>query len=680
MRYSLLLITLILLCSFVYATGIQLDEFSNGLDEENLTITINNPTTRYFLIPSYAQISNVSMSLKFFNLTHTPQYYCHQNDEETPNLCGATGISEKRASGSWLAGHLAPDMMDEDLTSWAEANGDSYYYVNWTKPSGNITNVILQISDQRYVINASYNHTLFDNCTNRTDNKVYMRFYAGTSGGERLQYDCYDETDTPQQLYSDYGVLHGKIYEVNMLWQTNYSNTSYGPSINVGNYSSWFVDGQYNLNTNLSLNITHFNAAINDNCNCGTYGCYINDSYCYIPLQFSLNSTAVINYYDLYVNYTAAIGNCTDYDKPILNFSIYDENALTLLTANVSGTIEFAGYNYTFNYYDVNKFSVCADVGSYSDSIDAYIQFKQAVQERYYIENYKINASVTRLVNMYNFDDDTGLSELNAITYNYYYAPYVGLIGKLQRFYAGENVWRTVQIDKTDDDGQLLFWIYQNTHDYKIIWEEDGAELDRTTSLKFICDTATECEDSFVVEEADDADNYLGMGYSGVFNNNTGIYTFTWTDSNSLVSSVKLLVQKPVHDGYIDICDSTLSSSSGSIVCNVSGYDGIIQVRAIRTASPDDPFYYEVLEIVSNTLAQVLSGEGLSSTGNFLSLLIAIVFVGFGAATGSALLVVIFGIFSSIIIYLLHIGTFLTYVLLTTIIGVGIIVAYILKR
>lgn len=404
-------------------------------------------------------------------------------------------------------------------------------------------------------------------------------------------------------------------------------------------------------------------------------------------------TTTAANNYTNWVNATVVkivnfiVDNCSQANTIALNFTIFNENDLTFLNSDIVGTLNYTlqgvGNTYTYDLTNEYTFRTCIYPDNFNYTLYAYFQYEETngngKLERYYIENATIN-NVTQQVYMYNFNDTTDLSELNAISYTYYYSPYIDIIGKLQRFYPGENLWRTVQIDKTDEDGQLLFWVYQNTHDYKLLWEDAGGSLDATSPLKFICDSSTECEVAFTLQDPSSADNYAGMDYSYSYNNATGIVSFSWTDSNNLVTSVNLLVQQIASNGFVDICDTTTASSSGTIICNVSDYSGNIQVRAIRTASPADPFFNTIIEKVTGKINEILNTNGLQDEGMALSFLITLAGVGFGASTGSIIVVVIVGLFSLIINFFIGLTSVITYSVLLGIIAVGAIVAYMTRK
>lgn len=380
------------------------------------------------------------------------------------------------------------------------------------------------------------------------------------------------------------------------------------------------------------------------------------------------------------------LDNCTISNNTVFNISSFNENTIDPLAIDIVGTFTYTvgdlTNNFSVEYNNITNVELCLyPINNYT--IDAYFQYETAddsgVQERYYIRNAQVR-NETNDVYLYNFDDTTGLSQLAVITYDNTYSTLEGLIGKLQRYYPGEDVWRTVQVDETDEDGQLLFYVYQNVEDYRIIWEEDGSFYDETAKLKFICALSNSCDASFVVTAPDITDRFTGYTSDITYNNNTGIVTLTWADTNSFVSSVRFLVEKQTFTGSTTICDTTLASSSGTINCDISSYDGVIIATAYRAASPSLAYLTEVIDKVAFTLGQLLEDKGLQTTGTFFMFLIMTALIGFGAATGSPFVVLIFIVLGGIVNYFLGLGNLISYGLLFTLGAVALLIAYIVRR
>jgi len=402
-----------------------------------------------------------------------------------------------------------------------------------------------------------------------------------------------------------------------------------------------------------------------------------------------LNITEIKQLYAI-TNYSLNIDNCSDSTFPyteniILNITSYEENNLTRLGINNKGIITYKQTgdsvfkNYTFEYTDRDNYLICAYPRTLNITLDAYFQYdsQNGYNERYYIQNSTLT-NTTEEVYLYNFNGTEETTEILINAYTYYYSAYVDIIGKLQRYYISEDIWRAVQIDKVDNDGQLFYYIREKDTDYRFLWEYNGELLDQTQSLRFDCTVGEDCEQTFTIEESDPLESYRGMAYYSNYDNLTGVYSFTWSDSNNLVQSIRLIVDKTASDKIIHICDTTVESSAGTINCNTSAYDGIITAKAIRAASPEDPFFSEFIEKATAKLSAILKAEGRENEGIAIGILMMIMFAGFGAI--SPALSVIGGIVGLVILFYLGLMNAITFSVVLAGVLLGAIVAFLIKK
>lgn len=437
---------------------------------------------------------------------------------------------------------------------------------------------------------------------------------------------------------------------------------------------------QINLSNINSVNISQLNSILSSNCTCTN--CSIIGYNCNIPFNFHSDSAGILSVNLTNATYSYGIDFCNNSlgipsNRSILNISFYDENSLTNISVNVSGTIQLNESNYTFSEVNVGNLYMCIYPSWGNTTISAYFQYVNAVSERYYISNLVLTNDAQK-INMYNFVSSTGLSLLKSILYNYYYTLTPGYIGKLQRYYPSLNSWITVQVDKSDNQGQLLYYVYQNNVDYRFIWELNGITQEQTDPMKFICGVGVDCEQSFTLTNPASVDRYSGMTWYPSYNNATGIYSITWFDTNNQVSSVRLVVQQMASNGEIIICDTTTSSSSGTITCDTTGYNGVILIQATRTASPAVFFFSDQIDKSIKELAEAFSNKGMTNDGVFLSFLLSLGIASLGFI--NPILSIVGLLFSFVIIYFLGIMTIFTGVILTSIICLGLIVALMVKR
>jgi len=361
-----------------------------------------------------------------------------------------------------------------------------------------------------------------------------------------------------------------------------------------------------------------------------------------------------------------------------LNFTIYDENTLDKVGVNITGVLNYSldlsnYYNYTFEYFDVSNFSICIYPSTATFNLDAFIKHKLSYNQRYYLVDVNL-ANSTQNVYMYNFQDSSGISTLTAFVKDPEYKPLKNLYVKLERYYPSEDLWRAVQIEKTDEFGKAIFYIIQNEEDYRFVFNREDTQIERSESVKFVCDSATECEQTFVVYEDDDTEKFVGM--NGNITRNGDIYTLRWNDPDNTASSVWFQVEKQAINGVINICNLTATSTSGSLNCNISGYDGYITARAYRSASPYSNWIIDFVEIAGVKITDYLN----TNDGVFFASMIQMTAIGFGAATGSGLAIIILSIFGAVVINLLQLTTIYSIAFLVGAVAVGGILIFFVKK
>jgi len=312
-----------------------------------------------------------------------------------------------------------------------------------------------------------------------------------------------------------------------------------------------------------------------------------------------------------YFNYTYSnglngiIGNYTQMIKPIELYECYGTNVsiLTLLfyeetsryILNASGFLNFeiSGLSLVnnsfspFNFTHRHNFSICTSLQE-NIFVDAYITYTSdyGFTHRYYLTNETLS-NITTYLYLYNFNTTTATSELRGIVrntnnYQYFNDVYV----RLYRFYPGENYWRLVQMDKSDEYGQIIFNVIESSTDYRLSFEYNNAIIYNTDTLKFLC-TSGICSVTFSVSEMGTSESDIDMHPTYSYNNNTGIVTITWDDMSKSISNVTFIVTVNSPSESVNICYNNSNLYSGSMSCNVSGHYGEIYVYAKHYSSID---------------------------------------------------------------------------------------------
>lgn len=693
----------------IYGITLTISTFSDGITSKNLTFTGNENLSFAIDFPRYGYVRNYNFIINGYNI------FNYSNSLYNSSQRKFTNISYSSSGSYVITEQNIKDWINNSVTSISDTASEGDRTTNYTYSiDSNVTGIRYSWSVNRNGANPRQHNWSWYQYNN--DTQSWHEIYSDdvtTSAGAPGQYDCvirsfllnqslintsYDRHYIKLNLFvGDDGVggsstglgdpcdgydTKGSTALINFRTYTyqNVENISVYIDNNILYSNTSIISGTHNI----SLNITTVNNLLSSSCSCSS--CSIIGDYCRINHTVHSDTAGILNLQIYNLTYEYGVDNCSNsYGIPsnatTLNFSIFDENTFLPLSVNVSAELNITeGSNtstYLFNRNNINNFLICIYPSYANLTLYMYAQYGGAKRERYYIENLDITNS-TAQVNMYNFNDGTGLSDAKIIGYNYYYFPYQNVIGKLLRYYPSLGMWYVVQIDKADDNGVMLFYVYQLTTDYKFIWEYDGSMIDSTNPIKFVCESDTDCEESFVIEADSSTYDYAGMSYSYTYNNVTGIITFTYTDSKSLVRSVRLLVQQSKSSGEITICDETISAAAGTMYCNISSYTGVITIKGIRSASPDDIFFVRIIEKVATALKEILAETGHTNDGIFFSFLLMIGIASIGMA--SAPIAAILGALALIIVYVLGIASFITLSFVISGILVAIIVAVMVKR
>jgi len=199
----------------------------------------------------------------------------------------------------------------------------------------------------------------------------------------------------------------------------------------------------------------------------------------------------------------------------------------------------------------------------------------------------------------------------------------------ISKLFVGEGVYRTIGIKETDGVGEFVEYLDLDKS-YKFFVSKDGINYGTVTKTA-TCEEAP-CELTLRLEE-EEID--MWQGFYDVFAANI-IYTLTYDDTLKLVTYVfndltglaqyfRLEVnQMSYNQTGNNICDSSLYSTSGTLTCNLTGYEGDFRADAYVSRSPEQKVGYKHIFIS-------LIKATLGSTGILLSLFIIITIALVGA-------------------------------------------------
>jgi len=373
---------------------------------------------------------------------------------------------------------------ETEIQAWLDINGSRY----------NMTN-----TSTGYAWKFEYNGTaiLNANATNDTTVLHWDTYYSGA---------WHNNTENHNQtLYQSYWA------EANFTDQSNY---------NEGDNINYFVK-LYNDTTLLNLTLTsQFNnteypmSYYNSSSNTIHYTSSYTAPYLSTSQNFSINSTAIISngVYNRSISidqlnttiYNLEIDNCTTGTVELYNLTVVDEetqvilpNASVVIAINVyDSTRSLLLINYSKLFQKINPITICMNT-NVSDgttySLDAIIRYRDAgnANEYYNLVNQPLtNETTSQKIILYdlNLSDST---EFQLTFTGSDFLPIENALVYVNRQYISENKFKTVELPKTDYNGQTILHMVRNDIIYNIKIIKDGEVLGNFENIVAFCDDYT---------------------------------------------------------------------------------------------------------------------------------------------------------------------------------------------
>ena len=355
------------------------------------------------------------------------------------------------------------------------------------------------------------------------------------------------------------------------------------------------------------------------------------------------------------------------YGLNAVNFSVYDEitNGLMDETANLF----LVGSTYIRNASTTNGLLYLQDLSAQDYRI-TYSAFGFTERDYYVtIENGTNRSIRLYLLSIGNSTDttvtvkDENVNEVDNATI------------KLLRHFTDINGYREVAMSRTDSSGVSQMNLENYNAFYYFVIEKGGTTL-LTTNPSRIIDT----ELSYVVFVGDDIFKSRGqkqlISHDLDFNNVSEQFRYVYNDAGNIMEKACLKVDKVSARGQTVVCDECLSSSSGTLICQVNTTEGTHRAFAtIHTSTKNSPYVEELITIMSKKAQESVAnfrGLGVYMT-SYLFMALALLGTPFPYLS---ILLAIVGIVFSAFMGILGLG----YASIATIIIIGALIMFKVKR
>ncbi|OQY40977.1 MAG: hypothetical protein B6229_00295 [Spirochaetaceae bacterium 4572_7] len=197
----------------------------------------------------------------------------------------------------------------------------------------------------------------------------------------------------------------------------------------------------------------------------------------------------------------------------------------------------------------------------------------------------------------------------------------------LNRWYPDEDQYKVAEMSATDEEGQTVMKVEIEDVDYRVgVYNKDGTLIHLAEAIRLVC-IATPCTYSLTVPEdaGTSFENWKDLQVSLLFNESTGVFTFTYNDPSQDTSRVNLSVFKDTGQSSLTICTDTNEGYTGVLVCNVSSWSGTLRAVGYRTASPETSIISKMVEVGRDKLGQ--------TSALFITLIVMIFLVSVGVVS-----------------------------------------------
>jgi hypothetical protein len=307
------------------------------------------------------------------------------------------------------------------------------------------------------------------------------------------------------------------------------------------------------------------------------------------PTNEHLDNTTAVTY----TSYAAVACTAAPYNVTRITYNSYSEESPTTplnQTMELYGTFSIpnTGSNQTLNltFTSAPSFSICV-YPNVSLTFDIYAKFTGGGStHRSYLQNTTLDNSSVYTINIYNNATTTGYSTLRVTSRDRdTYAYVINALGVLQRFYVGEGVWRSVQMDRSGDYGLLVYDIRELTTDYRIqYYDRDNHLLLQTQSVKFSCSSGV-CDVTQPLSDWVSTTTTSSITPTYSYNNVTNIITVNWTGDGLTTKTVNITVTHETMQGQQVACSSLQTGVGGTFSCNVSLYNSNFLVTLFDTST-----------------------------------------------------------------------------------------------
>ena len=208
------------------------------------------------------------------------------------------------------------------------------------------------------------------------------------------------------------------------------------------------------------------------------------------------------------------------------------------------------------------------------------------------------------------------------------------ILVNISRFYPGEGQFYPVEMQITDEFGQIVAKLVENDVKYRFQFYSLSGNLLKTSDLIAIACRSTFCVLPFILESTtDDFERFSNLTTytsSLVFDNSTNVFTFAWDDQRGETATTRLEVTRYLLNSSTLVCNTSSTSILSTLTCSVGSQKASYKAQVFRIAGGKE-VRIALLNIKVGDAASTYGVEGL-----FWVFILLMVALGIGAYSPTA--------------------------------------------
>ena len=328
----------------------------------------------------------------------------------------------------------------------------------------------------------------------------------------------------------------------------------------------------------------------------------------------------------------------SDYNIPVLNFTLIDETNNVIINATSNATTFQATFdygtssgnlmkNYSIDNLTVgnNTFDFCTAnyTKPFKANAEIFYTAVDYVNKDYFLNNASLT-NTTNSINLYLLPETEALEFFISVTEDL--DALVGATITISKYFVGEGVYKTVEIDTTDDDGQITAYLdldkkyrFTITSGATVLGIQEKDATCEAAPCEILLELTSEGSNMFDVLNNTFAQN---IAHNLSFNQNNKMVTWDFIDTTGLATYFRMYVYRSYsNQSSTLIHDKTLYTSSGQITYNASEYNtGDFMVKVYVSRSPEK--LIDFITFLLNENAEELGVIGLLAGFMFMMVII----------------------------------------------------------